>query len=145
MSLAAAVARLKTWTITGLVTNYGFLASIAPPYSKCPALVLELVDPFGFPQYFQAANVGATVGVMTLYLEHKLLIRGLNLGLPDAQGDDLTAWIDLYAAKVAADFTLNANLIEPLSLLVRASGKVACNGNDYLGVSFLHVWKLKVT
>jgi hypothetical protein len=145
MSLAAAVARLKTWTITGLVTNYGFLASIAPPHTKCPALVLELVDPFGFPQYFQAANVGATVGVAAIYVEHKLLIRGYNLGLPDAQGDDLTAWIDLYLAKAADDFRLNANLIEPLSLLIRAAGKVTCNGNDYLGVSFLHVWKFKVT
>lgn len=139
MTLAAALTRLATWSVTGVTTNYAYNAMPdVIPESKLPALVVDFPD----GSQYGAINVALTSGVLRVHLNHILLIRGMGMGLAADRFASYVTLIDNYMAKVITDATLNANLIDGLVIRTIEVGPTEWGGGLYAGIVFPHEWKI---
>lgn len=145
MTLAAAVARLNTWTFTGLKYNLGVDWSRPPGNADLPALVVDLGVEVDFVEGLRADTLALASGEVRILLDHKLLVCGLIIGTPAARWADIITYVDRYLACVADDLTLNGNLNAPLVLQAVRMGRLEHLNGIYLGVVFRHDWKLRVT
>lgn len=142
MTLAAAVAQIKTWTFSGLKTNKGFDYVGVLPESELPALVLQ------FPLYpkldgFAPLRVAGTSGEAIWYVEHYLLCFGGSLKRPAQRLDAIITLADAYLVKMLGDPRLNNTLSRPMDILVMPPGAVELGGSIYAGVVFLERWAVE--
>jgi hypothetical protein len=140
MTLAAALTRLATWSVTGVTTHYAYNAMPdgAIPESKLPALVVD----FGEYGEIVPVNVALTSGTLDIQIDHWLLYQGYGLGLASERHSTLVTLTDNYMAKVITDMTLNANLADSLKIAPIQLGSFEYGGLIYRGILFRHVWKI---
>jgi hypothetical protein len=140
MTLKAAVDRLGTWVVTGVVTNYGnddYPGII--PHTELPALlVLGAEEGEGA----KAFNVSMTQARVAVAMSHYLLVKGAGIGRPQARMYDSLALVDNYYAKVVTDWLLNGTLLEPLRITDTTFGLIQIGNGTYYGVTFRHEWVL---
>jgi hypothetical protein len=138
MSLKTAIDRIETWAYTGLTTNYGAKFPGAIPRTALPALLI-LPGEKGAALPFDVAYTDALV---TVHLEHTLLVAGAATGLNNLRFYNLFDAADKYLAELKTDWTLNDILLEPIQIVTTRFGLVTVAGQLYEGVVFTHKWSL---
>lgn len=141
MSLAAAVDRINTWTVTGITTNYGLddLPGIIPE-GALPALVLMGGEGGGGKPF----DLGLSKADLTVSMLHVLVYKGAGQGNPKTAFYGTIALIDNYVAKIKTDWTLNGNLLEPLQIMGTTFKPVVLGSVAYWAVVFEHRWRLSI-
>lgn len=141
MSFKGAVDRIGTWTVTGVTTNYGLddLPGVLPE-NALPALVLAA--PRGGAN--KPFDLGLTKAVLTVFIDHVLVLRGAGAGKPQSSYYGGAAIIDNYVAKVLTDWTLNENLLEPLQIVSASFEPVIFGSVAYYGCVLRHKWVLTI-
>lgn len=143
MSLQGAFDQIATWTISG-VTVLGLDDLDAPPAeADLPVLVLELGGTGG--EAMKPLGVVASDGEVVVHVHHKLIVAGIGLGTHSERFYGALAYMDDYFAAVADDWTLDDNLLKPLTIADTTAGAIEVMGMLYYGILFRHRWVLKVT
>ena len=142
MTFATALTRLEVLTFTGLVSNLGAVDQ-PPQLPDLPALVTEDVS-LPFNESLKAWNIQATTTVLTVFIDHVLLIEGINQGTFETRWANTILYTDRYTAAISADMFLNNTLIEPLQLIVLNRGIVEVRLAEFSGIRFRHHWRIKV-
>jgi hypothetical protein len=139
MTLAAALTRLATWSVTGVTTHYAYNAMpIVIPEAQLPALVVDFPEGGGY----ESINVALTSGILRVRVDHILLVAGEGLGLPLDRNTNTITLIDNYFAKVITDATLNSNLADGLKISTIQMGGLEYGGVLYQGIIFPHLWEI---
>jgi hypothetical protein len=143
MSIKAAFDRLGTWSVSGVTTNYGLDDVVgAIPQAQLPAL--GVFPGAVYAKGMQPFNINQSKAQTTVAVDHYLLSSGIALKQPSTRFYDLLALMDNYAAKVLADWTLNGNLLEPLTIPSIYVGAIQLGGVVYYGVIYHHQWVLQL-
>jgi hypothetical protein len=139
MTLAQAVDRVGTWTITGW-TNLGMDdISGAPAQQILPAMLLL---PGIIPKNpTQAFDIGLSSAAVVVAMDHIVFSSGIALKRPQARTYDQIALVDAYIAKVKTDWLLNGYLLEPMQFTV-SFDNIVFGGQIYTGITFNHRWVL---
>lgn len=140
MTLAGAMARLALISVSG-VTSYAWGLPAMPPHEAgLPCLVI-VGD--SNKSELQIRSITGSAGTMVVAVSHLLLYSGIGMHrLPERV--DVLAKVDLYAAAIKADWTLNDELAAPLTISPISIGQIEFLGMVYYGVSFRHLWEIKV-
>lgn len=142
MSLDAAFTRIGSWTVTG-ATVIGLDELDAPPgEADLPLLVPELGGTGG--EFLKPLGIMADDGEVVVHVVHKLLVRGIGLGMHSERFSDVLPLMDNYFDTVKDDWTLNGNLLRALTIADTRAGIIEVMGVLYYGVEFRHRWVLKV-
>jgi len=140
MSLKTAVDNIGAWAVTGVTTNYGMQAPASLTDTKLPALVVELAGGRQPGLATVPLDVNLAGGRAQVVLNHLLVYRSASLDRPETMTYGTLALVDNYLAKVKADWTLSAALLEPLAILdIQLVGY-----SRFVAVKFIHKWVLKV-
>ena len=142
MSYAAAVARLKVLTFTGLVTSYDIPKN--PPVSaSLPATIINNASQ-PFVDKLELWNQAETKSNFTVFVDHILLIETHNNGTEESRYDNLITYLDRYLVAINGDMDLNGNLAVPLQIIVAQRGKMSVRKQNYSGIQFRHKWILRI-
>lgn len=143
MSFKGAVDRTKTWAVTGVTTNYGLDGIPGDvPEAALPALLL-LPSPLD-ERALKPFDIQASAGQFVVHLDHVLLISGAGMKRPQEAMYKACQLVDDYLAKVKTDWTLNANLVEPLQIVGAGLRAYPLGALVYWAVVFRHRWALVV-
>lgn len=140
MSLATAIARVETWSVSG-VTNTTYVQQQPIPGAALPALILELSYSY---EGMRSIAVNFQTGAAVFHPRHLLLFSLINQS-DKTKLSSLVGKIDLYLAAAADDLRLNNTLMEPLAILTSDVGPIPFMGYVYFGCVFQHRWVMKVT
>ena len=136
MSIKAAVDALCDLTVTG-VTVYD-LAALPGAVVTLPCLIPQLNFSRHGLEYFTTAEDG----VVTMEIEHVLLVAGLQQGLAATRNYSVLAHVDNYIAALKADWRLNDTLIKPLRIIGINWSPQTWAGVLYIGCAFRHEWQV---
>lgn len=117
-------------------------SAVVVPLTDLPALVPELAASGG--EGFAPLDLSLVYGLAVVFINHKLLIKGLGVG---GAGDGLAALpglIDDYLASLAGEWSLNNNLAAPLAVVGISAGTIEQSGVVYFGCTFRHRWEIRV-
>jgi hypothetical protein len=144
MTLAAAIAAVGNWAVTGVVGNYALDETPALlPVSALPALLL--VPAVQVPDAgARAFDLELTAGLWRVDLEHVLLLGGAALGKPAGSFAGAVTLIDNYAAAVRSDWYAGDNLIEPIKITSINLRPYPLGAGVYWAIVFRHVWTLSL-
>lgn len=144
MTFSAALTQLQTLDVTGIgvAGNLG-ATNTAPEPPDLPVLVIEDTSQ-PFIEGIKAWNVAADKSTLSLFIDHILLIEGIQNNTFETRWDNIILYLDRYAAAITADLTLNNQLVSPLTILVVARGSIFFRDNVYSGIKFRHFWDLRV-
>lgn len=146
MSVAGACTQIKTWTVTGVTTNYGINTPSRIESVACPALGLLLGDEEGQKTSAVWDNLSLTSAAVKFALQplHKLFFAPIGYEEYTQRHAALPALIDNYITKFKSDLTLNDNLYEPIKVLGIEAGPELWGGALYYVVTFRHWWSLRI-
>jgi hypothetical protein len=137
MTVAAAVTRINTWTISGW-TNLGDSYNAAPANEDVPALALDIGE---VGKGFEQVDMAASSGLATLTIEHKALISTMGNYTPTIRAL-VPGYIDAYLTKVRSDLLLNDALAQPIVIAGIRRDSFDFYGVYYFGIIFTHLWKV---
>lgn len=143
MTYAGAIMQLKTITFTGLQNSYDEVLQ-PPADADIPALVIRNASQ-PFVEGIKGWDVALTIGRLTVFIDHLLLISAVQVGSYTERWDDRVLYLDRYASAIVADLKLNDNLVKPLSVIVVKSGDIQFRERVYNGLRFRHFWEIKIT
>lgn len=142
MTIKGAFDQLATWEITGVTVLGLDDLDAPPPEADLPLLVPELGGTGG--EAMQPLGVAGDDGLVVVHVNHKLIIKGIGLGMHSERFYGALTHIDNYLAAVADDWTLNGNLLRSLTIADTRAGIIEVMGSLYYGVEFRHRWVIKV-
>jgi len=142
MTYAAAITQLRTLTFTGLLSNLGAVDAVLDVVDL-PALVIEDASQ-PFAESLMSAVVGWDAGEVVVFVDHLLLISGWSTGLISERWASRNLYFDRYLAALSANLTLGGSLVQPLSLVVMARGRVMLRNRAYNGIQFRHQWRIRI-
>jgi len=134
MSVAAAIAQLEAWTVSGVTTNLAVDdAQQTYTLSMYPIMTLVLSPSGG--EGMDVIDLDLSTGRAVLFLEHDIYLSPIASGDRGAKQRALFAMLDAYLAELVSDPLLSSNLAEPMKVVGAWAGTKRWRGVGHYTLS----------